>query len=173
MLQLLKQPFPALSEFRHRLMSSLLFGLFVFLFLYIFRPFGLVSVEGNILLITLSYGLVTLFCMLLIQIGLVRLLPEFYNEDSWTVRHELVHTLAVILLVAIGNVLWSSYLNFFRLSWGSFLTFIGFTLAVGIIPVIIQILIRLNVHQRRHLKKSEQINKGMTDAELITPPFHN
>jgi hypothetical protein len=152
MIGVLHRPFPPLSEKPQRLRSAFLIAFFVFGFLYIFKPFGLAGVEGNVLIVTAWYGLITLFFLLLTQLLFPVLFRTFYNDQKWTVGREIAQTMANVLLIAIGNFLLSCYLDFFSWSFETLMLFIGFTFAVGIIPVTIQALVRQNIYHRRNAK---------------------
>lgn len=117
----------------------------------------------------MGYGLITFSSMLVSMFGFVNLMPGFYREERWTVGRELLHTFAIVLLVATGNFLFSSYLQFFDFSFRAFVLFVGFTMAVGIFPVLIQVLLRQNIHQKRNLHKSDLLNDRIQNAGLAIP----
>lgn len=174
MLNFLRKPFPAILGIKRHLLSSFSIGLFIFLFLYIFQPFGIGNIHGPILLITLGYGLITFLTMLVVQLGGISLFPGFYNEDKWNIGRELTHTLLILVLVATGNLFYSVYLGFFPLSLKAFVLFIGFTVLVGVFPILIQILIRQNVYHKRNLRTALEMNGEMsvhspaaTDHQLV------
>jgi hypothetical protein len=147
---LLSKPFPAFSEKKDRIKSAALIGIFVFAFLSVFKPFGLSNVKGPIYLITALYGLITTGTLFVTQLLFPLLAEDFYSEKSWTVGREIAHTMANVLLIAIGNFGLSCWLGFFPWSTDTFLLFVGFTGAIGIIPVTIQVLIRQNIYHRRN-----------------------
>ncbi len=152
MIGVFQRPFPPLSEKPQRLRSAFLIAFFVFGFLYIFKPFGLADVKGNLLMVAGFYGLITLSFLLLTQILFPFLFRSFYNDHKWTVGREIIQTMANVLLIAVGNFLLSCYLDFFSWSFETLLLFVGFTLAIGIIPVAIQALVRQNIYHRRNAK---------------------
>jgi hypothetical protein len=96
--------------------------------------------------------LITLSFLLITQLVFPTLFGQFYNDQKWTVGKEIVHSMSNVLLIAVGNFLLSCYLNFFPWSFNTFLLFVGFTFAIGIIPVAIQVLIRQNIYHRRNAK---------------------
>jgi len=157
-MNLLTKPFPAFREPKQVVQSAILFGLFVALFLGVFKPFGLEGLGENLLLIATGYGVITSVCMLMIQWLTPVLFPNFYREEHWTTGREIVQTMANIVLIAVGNWIYSWALGFFDASWYTFIVFLGFTIAVGIIPVSIQVLIRQNSYQRKYSKSSDAIN---------------
>lgn len=151
-----------------RLRSAVLIGFFVFLFLYVFRPFGLANVKGSLLFVTFLYGMVTFAILLITQLGAPLVLRSFYDESKWTVGKEIIQSMANILIIAIGNFLLSAFLEFFPWSTKTFLLFLGFTLAVGILPVTVQVLVRQNLHHRRNKAAVDHDNLLLSERAAIS-----
>jgi len=164
----LGKPFPALKSEIHRFRSALLIGAFVFLFLYVFKPFGLSNVKGSLPLVTGLYGLITFICLIITQVMAPKVFTGFYDETNWTVGKEMFQSMANILLIAMGNFLLSAYLEFFPWSRNTFLLFIGFTLAVGIIPVTVQVLLRQNHYHRKNAQAVEKDNRLISQKQSRT-----
>lgn len=149
--------------------SAILISLFVFAFLFVFRPFGLSTVQGSLFLVTLIYGLITFTCLLITQVALPNLMSGYYDESNWTVGKEIVQTMGNILVIAVANFLFSAYLSFFPWSFKTLWLFIGFTLAVGIFPVVIQVLVRQNIYHRKNSTAASADNKVIhTKEEHLT-----
>lgn len=150
------------------------FGAFVFLFLYIFKPFGLNEAQGNVFLITLGYGFITGVVMSAMYFAVRPIFPKFYNEPNWNIGKEILNTMVIILLVALGNLIYSSMIGFFRITFEMLLVFLGFTAAVGFFPVLIQVLIRQNALHKRYASGSESINEDLAkkpwadDGRMVT-----
>ncbi|HKK38241.1 MAG TPA: LytTR family DNA-binding domain-containing protein [Cryomorphaceae bacterium] len=160
-----QRPFPPLAEKSHRLRSAFLIAFFVFGFLYLFKPFGLSEVQGGLLLVTALYGLITLIILLLTQLLFPILFKQYYKEQKWTVGKEIFQSMANVLLIAIGNFLLSCYLGFFPWSVDTFLLFVGFTFAIGIIPVTIQALVRQNIYHRRNARAVIDDNRAIAERQ--------
>jgi hypothetical protein len=164
----LDKPYPLTTDHKSLLISALAFGVFVFSFLYVFRPFGLSNFSGWIFGITLGYGAVTTISMLFMSFVVRRSFPAYFNEDKWNNGKEVMNTMAIVFLVALGNMLYSNYVGFFSLSFYMLVVFLGITLSVGIFPVLIQVLLRQNALQSKYNTASESINKGIQDS-IINP----
>jgi len=164
------RPFPPLDEKSQRLKSAFLIAFFVFGFLFIFKPFGLARLEGSLLLVSALYGLITLSFLVITQLFFPSLLRQFYHEQKWTIGKEIVHSMGNVLLIAVGNFLLSCYLGFFPWSINTLFLFVGFTFAVGIIPVIIQALIRQNIYHHRNTKAVINDNQIIADRQRRTFP---
>lgn len=167
---LFQRPFPPLAEKSQRFRSAFFIALFVFSFLYLFKPFGLSEVQGSLLLVTALYGLITLTILLLTQLLFPIFFKQYYNELQWTVGKEIFQSMANVLFIAIGNFLLSCYLGFFPWSVYTFVLFVGFTFAIGLIPVTVQALIRQNIYHQRHSKSGITDNRVIAERQKLNNP---
>jgi len=169
MIGIFNRPFPPLDESYQRLRSAFLISLFVFGFLFVFEPFGLANLEGSLLVVAGLYGLVTLSFLLITQLLFPFLFDRFYSDQKWTVGKEIIQSMGNVLLIAVGNFLLSCYLGFFPWSFHTFLLFVGFTFAIGIIPVSIQALIRQNIYHRQNARAVVGDNQIIAERQSRTP----
>mgnify|MGYP000580841126 CR=1 FL=1 len=90
----LNQPYPFNNELKKELLSSLLFGLFIFLFLIIFQPFGLSNYRSESKVLNLAgYGMVTTVVLFLLSRLSGVILPQWYSQKTWTVGKNILFTL--------------------------------------------------------------------------------
>lgn len=164
MIKFLSGPFPFVLKRKQVLILGIAAGLFVFLFLQIFQPFGLSQVRGELWQVTLTYGAITVAGIFIVEVLIILLFPGFYREDQWNVGKEFLHTILVILLITAGNILYSVQINFYSFSFELAVRFFGITLAIAIFPVSLQILIRQNIYQKKYLKRAMKLN------DRIIPP---
>jgi hypothetical protein len=62
------KPYKEVGTSRNKLVSILVFGLFIFLFLFFFKPFGLSQIKPvRQLFVTLGFGLVTTFMLFIFK----------------------------------------------------------------------------------------------------------
>ncbi len=73
--------------------------------------------------------------MLFNDLVLQRLFITIFEEERWTVGKHLVWSLFQIVLIALGNTLYSSFFKFIQLTPSGFLQFIFITMSIGIFPV--------------------------------------
>jgi hypothetical protein len=143
-LSFLTKPYP-LTANSGLVRMSIMYGVFVFLFLFLFQPFGLATSQTVWLLSTAAiYGVITFSTTLFSSLGARKLAPHFFIEKKWTFARELSMTMMVVLLIGVFNLLYSDFKFNFGLSINDFLLFQFYTLAVGIFPTIILMLIRMN-----------------------------
>jgi DNA-binding LytR/AlgR family response regulator len=141
------------------LRQAALFGLFVFLFLTIFQPFGIRGMPGNFLSITAGFGAVTAGVMVLLNVLAPQLLRAYFEETRWTVGREVAQTMLNLWAIGVGNFLFFSYAAKAEFSAESFWGFQFITVAVGVFPVVLLILAR----ERRSRTTYEKAAEALTD----------
>ncbi len=164
MFEILKQPYPNNHNPLKDLLNSFFIGVFVFAFLFFFKPFGLHMAPTVMRLkITIGYGLVTFFITGLNYLFFAYGLKRWFNDKGWKVWKEIAITGWVLICIGIGNLLFSYYGGFISMvmSFTNFLYIQLYTIAVGIFPIIFLVLstqIRLN---KRYTKGAEALNKSL------------
>ena len=153
----LKRPYYFEPSLRKRLLTSVFFGGFVFAFLFIFRPFGLGSVFPQGLPVIAGYGIVTISVMALLNL-LALAAPSFFREENWTVGREIAWVLLNIVLIALVNAWYSVVAGVTPPGNIQLLRFAGYTLAVGLIPVSVLVIVKENLLARKFSMASEKIN---------------
>ena len=166
-LTFLKNPYPYEDSVKKRFLISLVFGVFIGLFLYIFKPFGISKIEHTDKgLFVLGYGLVTFITLLLTYFIFPFIFKRFYNIEKWTSGREILHISLNILLITIMNILYSItfcedctpfFANLFKVFFFSFLSVIF----VALIPVSFMVLIYQNILLKRHIRNAELTNQNL------------
>lgn len=152
MTSLLSQPYPHNALFsRYWLLVSAGAGLFIALFLIVFQPFGASywqHPDKNLILA--GYGLVTFLCLSGISLTIPLLFKRWYSEANWTVGKEILGVLLILVIISVGNWLYSQwfFVSSFRIK--ELFGWIGITVAVGIIPTIIITLLDYTRLQRKY-----------------------
>lgn len=137
-----RQPHPLSDEWKSSLGSAALAGFLVALFLIVFQPFGTYNWQHpSKYLLLAGYGFITFTVILLFGGGMQRLFPRIFNEENWTVGHEVLFQLMGILAIAILNYFYSLWLgnrlsvDYFRLQ--DFLYMVWATLTIGLFPTLV------------------------------------
>ncbi len=168
MLRILNQPFPFSTQTGQRLRTALGFGLFVFLFLFIFKPFGLRQWGmGTLAVVTLGYGGVCFGVLTAWFLVLPRLWPGLFREEGWTVWKEIVHTLACVLAVCAGNILFTHFYFQEVFSGELVLRFLWWTFSVSVIPVTIMVLLRQMRLMKSYSREAKELDKGLEEPPVV------
>ncbi len=150
--RLLQQPYPQDESLRRDVAATVLAGLFVFGFLWLFQPFGIGNWHHPRKVWYLAgYGLVTLVAMGFDLVLLKRIFPKFFAETRWTVGKSIGWTLFILMTVTAGNNLYAKALGFGESGHGfslyeSLLT----TFSVGIFPSVLIPLGNYVYHLRKY-----------------------
>jgi hypothetical protein len=163
--KVLLRPYPLITRRSQKVQQALLFGLFVFLFLYLLQPFQLGALQEKLLPIALGYGAVTTALMLLLNVFLMHFWTSFVQEKSWNAGKEAFWTLLNLFCITGGNLLYSAALKLVPLNPSSLLVFLFYTLAVGFFPTIVAILIQELRMRKRFEHQAEVLNQDIHRSE--------
>ncbi len=168
----LKSPYPSNYGEQRSILIGIIVGGFIATFLYIFRPFGLESVDFSFVDF-LGFGVVSFIGVFLIYYLAPKLLPSFFDEKTYSVGKELLLSTVLIITIGTGNAIYNNHLldNSMFLDIGPM---IFKTLLIGIFPLTFLTLIEYNNKLRKNLKISEEIsvnkqaNKRSPEAVPVT-----
>lgn len=163
MLRLWHQPYPFENSARHTWRISLLFGVFIGLFLWVFQPFGLSEWHTDAKsLKLLGFGLVSFGIMELGGRLWPALWPTFFREERWTVGREIGFLLWTLALISVGNWLYWQWITDDTYANLSLLKMVAYTLLIGVFPVVGLVL----------YKYIRQLKKYSTSATEMTAHTH-
>lgn len=133
------------------------FGVFVFLFLFIFKPFGLDNTGPDLLRITLGYGVVCFLVMIFLNVFVMRIFPNYFEEDRWTLGRDLFWSMVNVMLIGFCNLLFSSWMGISNMNWKTIAILQIYTALVGIFPVVVSLLWKENRLRNKHMRASEAL----------------
>jgi len=173
MLDIFRQPYPVQNETKVKIFTSLGMGLFVFAFLYIFRPFGLNNLPFEYALsFLLGYGIITTLCLIFNFFLLPKILINLFNEEKWTVGKEILFILWIIFMIGIANSIYSVInLSAFTLASLNYKTLFFFqfvTLAVASLPVVILVLIKNLRLTKKNLQLALAISNNLNHKQRLS-----
>jgi hypothetical protein len=177
----LQRPFPIEMGLWKKLKSAGAISGFVFLFLWIFAPFQMNGLGDRLMMICLGYGLTTFFILLLLNVGVQTALPGLFREQRWTLFHEIMWVLIIILTIAIGNLFYSNFIGIAALRLSNFLYLGGYTVAVGVFPIMVSLFYREFTLRRHFEVESELVNHELAahppalvkENEIMVIPAEN
>lgn len=165
---------------------ALLFGGFVFFFLYIFQPFQLNTYSGSLLQLCLGYGAVCVIMMLLLNVLFVQIWPKLLQEERWTVGKQIGWTIVNVTLIGLMNALYSNLMGVSTLNVQSIFYLEMYTLALAVFPVSAVVLLNESRLNRKFSEYSKPINSALEErnkssrskiaskaSELIQIPSEN
>jgi DNA-binding LytR/AlgR family response regulator len=160
-----KIPFRGKESAREKFISILVFGLFIFFFLFIFKPFGFSQMESGLqLIISFGFGLVTSFMLFILKF----LIEPLIIRGSWTIGKNIIWDFVVAICIGVANYFYIS-LVFSQMLVFKYLFFAIWTaILVGIIPVTISYIVRLNTIYKAALKEAALVPEEILwESEVV------
>jgi hypothetical protein len=100
MFSFLKKPYGEIKTGRKKFISILASGLFIFLFLYLFKPFGMSQLKPmNHLFISMGFGLITSFVLVVIKF----LLEPVIIGEKWTMGKNILWDVLTASSIGVAN----------------------------------------------------------------------
>ncbi len=157
----LKKPFPFIETNKSRFLISILFGLFVFLFLISFQPFGIKDIDKNKHLIILGYGVITSVIMLVNFFVFPFFLKATFNLGNWNILKEFLFILWNIVIISFCNWKYNLIANDGTLLQHSLFSFVAITISVGIFPTIFLIFFTERNLYKKNNDKAKILTSGI------------
>lgn len=158
MFSLLSQPYPTEEPVGRRLVKALAISTFVGLFLLVFQPFGLDDWQTPAKTVKiLGFGFVTFGVMLADSFLLPLLFPRYFSDAHWTVGREIIQTIWLLFVIAIGNWLYLGWLFGQSPTVYGWSRMIGITFVIGVFPTVGAVLISYIVQLRRYSRAAAEL----------------
>ena len=160
LLNWLKKPYFFIKSPKANLLLAFGVGFFVFLFLFVFKPFGISNINNNFLYYTLGFGLVTF----IIQSSFYLLLPfifkDYYKDENWKVGKNILFLFLLVFTISLGNYYYNSIVqNTDNMSVLSLKEFFIYTFSIAVFPITIFTYLSEKLYRKVRQKNSEEIMK--------------
>lgn len=169
------QPYPCdnwTDTVRQKLFRSLGEGAFIIFFLTAFQPFGIRDwSDPNKIYYLIGFGLITATSGFLVRTVAMPLFPKFFNEESWTVRREILTISALLLIIATGNFLYQVAILTTAFELKNFLWSVFTVVLIGVFPISFAVLTnyiyQLKKYQRPVAVKHHTEPATISKIELV------
>jgi hypothetical protein len=147
------QPYKPVERPKDKFLSILVFGGFIFLFLFIFSPFGLNRIESIAarLLLSAGFGVVTIFMLLVFKY----LVDPLIVRRNWTLAKNLLYDFFVAACIGVANYFYITLIFRQEFVFLHMLISMWTAVMVGILPVTISYFITFNAVYRKALKDAD------------------
>ena len=158
----LNKPFPFLEEKNHRLLASVLFSVFIYVFLLIFQPFGISNIQYYKPIYVAGFFGITFVVLLFSFLVVPIIFTNLFDFDKWTIKKNVIFIIIQFLIITIFNWIYNSTIGKGITEQHSLFYFIFITVSVGIIPTLFMIyfieknLARKNKHFATNFNKNIQ-----------------
>jgi len=129
----LSKPFPFVERTKDQLLISLFFGLFVFVFLFVFEPFQLSEEHDNKYTLIPGYSIITFVNVYGVFFLGSKLLPQKYL-DNWTIGKIIIPGLLTVMMVSVFNWIYAGIICHEIVEYYGLFNYILFSLEVGCMP---------------------------------------
>jgi hypothetical protein len=170
-MKIFRQPFPHNNSLKSLLITAIGFGVFITVFLLLFRPFELYKVSNQLLIkSSIIFGLVTFGCIFIPNFILNYFFPQLFNEQKWTTGKQIINIGAILVLVGLVNYLLSSLLFNSALNWKNALYYQGIAVTIGLLPIIIYTLYKQNHWLHQFKDEAAVLQKKLEEKRGIELP---
>ncbi|WP_341226741.1 LytTR family DNA-binding domain-containing protein [uncultured Arcticibacterium sp.] len=148
------------------LLYSFILGVFIAGFLIVFQPFGISRWESESkVLHLLAFGGVTFGILVFMKVGVMKVFPNYFKEEKWTVGREILINFTVLCLITIGNFLYAVNIHLFPFKWEVFLWSFSAVVSLGVFPIFFNVFLK---YKRGISKYSEPVMVGAAKEEKET-----
>jgi hypothetical protein len=168
----LNQPFPYEYNLRTIFGESAGIGLFIFLFLTLFKPFEAGKYSSDPLVsiaINLGFGLISFVVGFAYDLAVPKLFPKLFFSEQIRIRNIIPYILGLLFLIGLGNAFYFHAVHPSNTLLQDVLGFQFYTVAIGFIPVVFVLLLQNYSHLQEHIRKAESINRGLDGGQKQGP----
>ncbi len=170
----LLKPFPFTHSYKQAIIISLLAGVFVTLFLYIFKPFGINEKPSALYYLT-GYGIIAFLVTFSFMQVLPLLLPGWFKHSKWNIWKNIIFMIGILFLISILNWVYgiilfnipdSSYAEMHEKPINLF-PFIGMTFSVGIFPILMMTFFLERQFFKQNIKLAKEVENTMDNTPSV------
>lgn len=162
----LQKPYPFPQKFSVKLLTSLGFGKFIFVFLLIFKPFNFSDLSDKVVFYALLYGLITFIIVFLNYYILPIVFPKFFKQNSWVIYKMFLFVLLILFTISFANWFFSrSFLFKENVVNHSLIYSILITFSTGFFPI----LFLLYITEKIKTKKHKLVINHLANAQVKKP----
>ena len=157
------RPYPLIESRRDKLLLVLGFGLFTYVFLLIYRPFGAAELGAGGAWFLLGFGGSVSVSLAISYFALPNWLPRWFRQERWQLGKEILFLSFSFLLVATLNYLYNRIVGGSFAPQHSWIGFVGITFAVGVFPLIILIFLTELYLNRKNKIEARRLNDHLLE----------
>lgn len=158
----LLRPYPFPVTLKSKLLISLGFGKFVFLFLLLFKPFDFNQLEDQVLYYAFIYGVITMGILMFNLFLLPLLFKEAFNPNTWSIYKMILFILEIVIFISLINTIFSRQTNHFFVDHKrSFLFFLKNVVLVSLFPNMVYIYLVERISNKKHQTVANSISSSL------------
>ncbi len=164
--QLLAKPFPQEESIFETFAIAAAISVFVVLFLAVFEPFGIHTLESNQFLICLGFGVVSFLASVVYEFFFVKVLRAKGGVSNFTYGRWIVYLSGAMVCISLANFLFIRLTLFDDIQWNLYPYMLRATFAIGFFPtILIGAIALLNKEQKYQTIAAELDSDGALDSD--------
>ena len=159
MINWFKKPYFFISSVKFNLSLSFIIGSFIFLFLYIFKPFGMYTLQNQSFMYSFGYGLISFFTQILMFVLVPKVFKNVFNDENWTVGKNILFLFTLVTFISIFNWIYNNNVQIVDSNSHllSFTEMIIYTFTLAIFPLFIFMYASEKINSDKRKKTSKEI----------------
>ncbi|MFK8031511.1 MAG: LytTR family DNA-binding domain-containing protein [Gammaproteobacteria bacterium] len=167
----LNKPFPQEESLFATFKIAAAISLFVVLFLYTFKPFGLHSIESGYGKLCVGFGVMSFTASMIYEWLVVRVLKFKGEGTHFTFGRWIVYFVGAMLLISVANFLYVRLAVMGSIDWSLFPYMLRGTLAIGFFPIVVIGAWALLVQEKKYQGIAHEFNQQSGLEEPGAEPF--
>lgn len=164
MLKFLNKQYPFNNDLKHNTKIIFFISIGVFLFLFLFQPLQIDSLETrDRYILVIGLGVITFLSLSLNLLILPSLFPKVLNGASWNVKKEIFWDLWILFTVGMGYFLYYKTLGIMEFSFDMIIKM----LLIAIVPTSVLITFNRNRLLQFHLKTANELNIKLNENKSL------
>ena len=154
----LHKPYPFPSTTKAKIVTSLAFGKFIFIFLLLFKPFNFQNLEEKTFLFSIAYGLITAVILLVNLFVLPLVFPKLFTTNQWVIYKMLLLIIWLLSIISIAN--WFFSIKTFGpelIERHDFSFFVLVTVLTGVFPILFYLYLSERLQSKKYKKIADSI----------------
>ena len=165
-MQWLNLPYPLLQSTKYKWLLALFSGIFVFVFLVVFEPFGAGGLTNYKYLFLAGFGVSVILGVATTYFILPKLLRKVFRPEKWTIGKEILLQSCCILTISAFIYIHHNYLASDIVSHQSFFNFLEITMSIGIFPIVGLIFFTERTLLKRNIELAQLLASELPSASV-------
>ena len=166
-LEFLQKPFP-LEENKVQLFKIITaISIFVLVFLYLFKPFGLHTLEPKLMLYCVGFGLVSWIASIFYEFGVVPILKIKNEAGAFTFARWILYFCGAMLFISLANFIFIRLVYFGDIQWSLFPYMMRGVFAIGLFPIVLLGALALLKQEHKYSKIAAEVNQEQASKQAV------
>lgn len=142
--------------------------MFVVVFLYVFQPFGLDTIDSQFFFICFGFGSMTFAGAMIYELSIGQILRIAGFHKNWTFGKWILNTLITTLFISLANFIFVRLVIIGNMDWTLLPTMIYSTFMIGILPIILLGAWSLFQREKKYKGIASEFNHLETNKASVT-----